>query len=228
MTGPVPVRPAATVLVLRDKRSVLMGQRGADAAFLPSKFVFPGGAIEVGDAEVPLAAPLGEPHRSRLSLGSDPAEAQALPAAAIRELYEETGLVIGAASDWPDAPKGWDGFAATGHRPSAANMSFVFRAVTPEGRPRRFDARFFLIDAADVASDLDDFSQAEDELSHLQWVPLKDARRFDLPFITEVVLAELVAALDKGGWPDDVPFFRNDDERHLVTRLGGRSPLEER
>ena len=82
------------------------------------------------------------------------------------------------------------------------------------------------MDADQLVTDPDDFSDAEDELSHLHWVPLQDARTLDLPFITEVVLAELAANLQNGGPPVTVPFFRNDDEAHLVTRLGGRSPLE--
>ncbi len=55
------IRHAATVIVLRDRASdphVLMGQRGAQAAFMPNKFVFPGGALDAADADVPLAAPL--------------------------------------------------------------------------------------------------------------------------------------------------------------------------
>jgi hypothetical protein len=63
-------------------------------------------------------------------------------------------------------------------------------------------------------------------LSGLRWVRLAEARALDLPFITEVVLAEIAAGLDRPGPPAHVPFFRNDDERHLVTRLGGRSPLD--
>ena len=54
------IRNAATVMVLRDRTTdphVLMGQRGAKAAFMPSKFVFPGGAVDAADADVPLSAP---------------------------------------------------------------------------------------------------------------------------------------------------------------------------
>lgn len=221
-----PIRPAATTIVLRDRDtqpSVLMGQRGATAAFMPSKFVFPGGAMDPGDGAIPLAAALPEPCASRLAEEAIADEARALPATAIRELFEETGLICGTPGHWPDPPPDWQGFAATGHRPTAAPLTLVFRAVTPPGRPRRFDARFFVIAAEAIANDLDDFSNAEDELSHLQWIPLTEARSFDLPFITEVVLAEIAAHLP--GLPDEVPFFRNDDERHLVTRLAGRSPL---
>jgi len=100
-------------------------------------------------------------------------------------------------------------------------------ARAPRGlRPRRFDARFFLADAASLASDPDDFARACDELSHLQWIPLDEVRRFNLPFITEVVLAEVAAMLRAGRRvPESVPFFRNREEESLFLRLGGESPL---
>ncbi|MEX5727153.1 8-oxo-dGTP pyrophosphatase MutT (NUDIX family) [Rhodovulum iodosum] len=218
-----PIRDAATVIVLRDaaaRPAVLMGQRGATAAFMPNKFVFPGGAVDAADAGVPMACPIGSACAARLAAECDPARGPALVAAAIRELWEETGLILGTPGPWPDAaPPGWRGFASSGHLPSAEGFHFVFRAITPPGRPRRFDARFFLVEAGAVSGDLDDFSAAEDELSHLQWVPLAEARRFDLPFITEVVLAEVAGLLKSGLPPASVPFFRNRTERSEFLRL---------
>ncbi|SMX37268.1 NUDIX hydrolase [Octadecabacter ascidiaceicola] len=222
------IRDAATVIVVRDRTttpSILMGQRGASAAFMPSKYVFPGGAVDAGDDNIALGADLSALDAERLSQDSTRA-APALATAAIRELWEETGQILGTPSVWDDAPVDWRGFAQRGHRPNASGLNFMFRAVTPQGNPRRFDARFFMVDADHLITDPDDFSEAEDELSHLHWVPLKDARMLDLPFITEVVLAELSAVLQNGAPPASVPFFRNDDEAHLVTRLGGRSPLD--
>lgn len=222
------IRNAATVITLRDRMGdphVLMGQRGAQAAFMPNKFVFPGGAVDAADAEVPLARALPAICAERLLEDSKEDLAHALAAAAIRELWEETGLILGQPGDWPDeVPADWEGFAARGHVPVAHPLQFVFRAITPPGRPRRFDARFFLVDAGDIAGDLDDFSEACDELSHLQWVPLRDARKFDLPFITEVVLAEVAARADDPAPPESVPFFRNDDEESLFLRLNGTQP----
>jgi len=218
------VRDAATVIVLRDRDvnpHILMGQRGAKAVFMPNKFVFPGGALDAADADIPLATPLQAPNDTRLRDDSPQHLGPALAAAAIRELYEETGQVLGTPGDWPDAPPDWHGFAATGHRPHAAPLQFVFRALTPPGRPRRFDARFFLVDTDDLASDPDDFSQASDELSHLQWVALDQARSFDMPFITEVVLAEIHARVTDRAAPDSVPYFKNSDEESLFLRLRG-------
>ncbi len=221
------IRDAATVILIRDRLtnpSVLMGQRGAAAAFMPNKFVFPGGAVDAGDGSIKLTAPITEPCNTRLSKESDQGLLSALPVAAIRELWEETGLVLGAPGAWPDAPSDWTTFAQTGHRPSAKGLKFVFRALTPPGRPRRFDARFFLADAAEVSNDLDDFSAASDELSHLQWIALDQVRGFDLPFITKVVIAEIRSRLDHISAPPTVPFFKNNDEESLFVQIG--DPLD--
>lgn len=207
------IRDAATVIVVRDAATdpaVLMGQRGRTAAFMPSKYVFPGGAVDPGDATVPLGAAINPTCHGRLDRPDQPAP-RALAAAAIRELWEETGQIAGTPAPWPDAPRGWRGFAATGHRPDASALSYAFRAITPPGRPRRFDARFFLMPAERLASDPDDFTRAEDELGHLHWVPLDRARSLDLPFITAVVLGEVEGLLPDLAAPPRVPFFVNDD-----------------
>lgn len=220
LTDKSALRDAATVIVLRDadtRPRVLMGQRGKDAAFLPSKFVFPGGAVDAVDRSIPLAAPPRQGCAAALARDSDLGP-DSLIAAATRELWEETGLLIGT----PDpraarmtAPQGWRGYVGTGHLPDGADAQFVFRAITPPGRPRRFDARFFLIAAEALRNDPDDFSRAEDELGHLQWVALDAVRGYDMPFITEVVLAEIAARIE-GRAPPGVPFY---DNRTDVSRF---------
>ena len=217
------IRNAATIIMLRDTETrprVLMGQRGKGAAFMPSKFVFPGGAVDAVDAEIPLAQDPPADCATRLARASDLPVA-ALLAAATRELWEETGLLLGrrdARAGQITAPRGWRGYLATGHLPDGAALRFVFRAITPPGRTRRFDARFFMADAGALANDPDDFARAEDELSHLQWVPLDQVRAFDMPFITEVVLAEIGAILNGSSQPG-VPFFNNLDAISRFERL---------
>lgn len=207
-----PPRAAASVILLRrdgDSVSVLMGQRGAAAVFMPSKYVFPGGGLDQDDGADGLAEGLGAVCAGRIG-----ALAQPLAAAALRELWEETGLAIGCAG--AGAAEGpWAGYGGGGFVPTAGALRYFFRAITPPGRTRRFDARFFVADAARLTGDPDDFSRASDELSHLHWVPLAEARRLNLPFITEVVLAEVahyLAPLTPGAplpAPDSVPFFDN-------------------
>ena len=187
-----------------------MGQRGSKAAFMPNKFVFPGGAVDTADSAIRLAQPLTDRCHANLQQDSTGPAPETLAVAAIRELWEETGLMLGALEAWPDAPEDWADFAKAGFRPSAANMYFFFRAITPPGAPRRFDARFFLVNA----------DQLSDELSHLQWVCLDKVRSLNLPFITSVVLGELVGMTEIGA-PNSVPFFKNQDEESLFLRLQG-------
>ena len=69
------VRNAATVILVRedgDEPRVLMGQRGKAAAFMPSKFVFPGGAIDPQDAEIAPGLPLRDDVMSKLAVRADP------------------------------------------------------------------------------------------------------------------------------------------------------------
>ncbi len=220
------LRHAATVVLWRQGPGggpeVLMGQRGEKAAFMPSKYVFPGGAVDPADTDVVLAADLPTGCAARLAVDASIA-AQTLAAAAIRELWEETGLALGIPGTWnaPPADKDhdWASFAARGLRPAAGAMEFIFRAITPPGRPRRFDARFFLVPATQIAGDIDDFSAASDELSHLHWIDLAQTRSLDLPFITEVVLAEVAAVLRTGLPPEGVPFFDNSSTRPQFRRL---------
>ncbi len=228
------IRDAATILLIRDAATaprVLMGKRGARAAFLPGKFVFPGGAVDPGDRLVPLAETGAEPCLSRLAENPRPGAPEGLPqallVAAIRELWEETGQILGSRAPWPGpVPPDWQAFAGRGYLPSPEGLAFICRAITPPGRPRRFDARFFVADAARLATDPDDFSAASDELSDLQWIGFDDLGNFDLPFITQVALAEIKARLPDLSAPPQVPFFRNDDEESLFLQLGGKSPLE--
>lgn len=192
---------------------VLMGMRGAKAAFMPSKFVFPGGAVDPEDADVELSGRLAPKCHQRLTAeqkGDQGANPDAIAAAALRELAEETGLLIGKPGKCP-----WPGYTEAGLSPDASALTYLFRAITPPGRPRRFDAHFFVADAAAITGNPDDFSRACDELSHLHWVPLDQARQLDLPFITEVVLAELAQLTHELGddmaiqSPATVPFFDN-------------------
>jgi 8-oxo-dGTP pyrophosphatase MutT (NUDIX family) len=216
------IRDASTVILWREGGTgpeVLMGQRGSAAAFMPDKFVFPGGAIDPEDAAIPLAAQPDSTCLRRLAMEAPAATVPALLVGAVREVWEETGLVLGQPGNWAPPHDDWEGFAATGHVPSAEGFSYVFRAVTPPGRTRRFDARFFLVPAAVVRGDPDDFSGACDELRHLQWIPLARVRDFDLPFITTVVLAELGPLIASGRAPASVPFVRNDDVISGITRL---------
>ncbi len=198
-----PIRSAATVILHRagpQGPEVLMGMRGAQAAFMPSKYVFPGGAVDAADNDL-ASAPgwIGAQCQERLDLlPTHEVSARALVAAAVREMAEETGLIL-----TPGTPP---------------TFRFMFRAITPPGRSRRFDARFFLAPVTAARGDHAGFSLASGELSHLHWIALTKARGLDLPFITEVVLAEVAALLADEPQPG-VPFFDNSGPVPTFRRL---------
>jgi 8-oxo-dGTP pyrophosphatase MutT (NUDIX family) len=130
-----------------------------------------------------------------------PGFARAIALAAIRETFEETGLALGV-SDYgapSDAPPGvWSRFAATGVYPALDEVDFLARAITPPGRPRRFDARFLIIDARFIAKRVEGVIHPDAELVDMVWTPLDKARELDLPIITRLALDDLAAALNSG------------------------------
>ena len=159
---------------------------------MPGRHVFPGGAVDEADGEVPMSGALRTVCSSRLSGGQHPANAYA--AAAVRELWEETGLKYARPGSF-EAPDGWEPFAAEQLVPNLDGMTLVFRATTPPGRARRFDARFFLADAKGLAGHDDDFSGASGELSDLVWQPIAKLDELNLAAVTQAALRAALVQL---------------------------------
>ncbi len=209
---------AATILLVRDGASgleVFMVQRHHKIDFATGAMVFPGGKIEAGDSDARL--------RARCT-GADAlaADALAVRVGAIRETFEEAGLLIGkpAQTAAPPRAKAWQEFYAHGFRPALTRLTFFARAITPPGRPRRFDTRFFCVPADAVVHKI---AIADGELSDLEWHSIAQARSLELPNITRVVLEDLgeritAGALGKSDLP--VPFYHRragNFHRDLIT-----------
>jgi 8-oxo-dGTP pyrophosphatase MutT (NUDIX family) len=195
------VRPRdSATLILIDRAhevpKVLLGRRHERHRFLPGKFVFPGGRIEPSDKLMAASAALHDRHLARLMLRTKRpslAKAASFALAAVRETYEETGLMIGvpSADPVPVLPGVWEAFAKAGILPDLSQIHFIARAITPPKRPLRFDSRFFAADVATIARREDGFVGPDKELVELVWLPLNEARKLDMPGITAVVLEEL-------------------------------------
>ena len=216
---PLKPKDAATLIVL-DRSGpaprVLMGKRHEKHRFMPGKFVFPGGRLDAGDRHI---APVQgfDPsietkllHRMRGR--SSPRKARALGLAAIRELYEETGLLVGEKVDaLPQTKdKSWHDFLQHGVAPSLGGFMLIARAITPPRRPRRFDARFFAVDADHIAERAAFTEDDASELLEINWLTLAEARAIDIPNITRIVLDHLehrLAARDPFAHDHKVPFY---------------------
>lgn len=190
-SGAVRPRDAASLVLVRTDpgtgiRSVLMGRRLKRASFIPDMFVFPGGRVDAEDARIAPARALPDETLARLHLAGQAKRAQALANAAIRETFEETGLVIGVATPLVTSGRhhGWQEFAKSGHAPDHAPLQFLGRAITPPESPKRFHARFFVADGACASGTLG----GSGELIELDWYPLETALRLPIIDVTEFML----------------------------------------
>jgi 8-oxo-dGTP pyrophosphatase MutT (NUDIX family) len=220
-------KDAATLILIDHSgpiSKVLLGKRHHGHKFMPGKYVFPGGGVEPADHHMPTAQPLDRHAEQRLMRAvkrPSPVKSRALALAAIRETYEETGLLLGApTNDTSGTAAGpWAAFTRAQILPDLAAVHFVARAITPPRRPKRFDTRFFAADAGTIARRIDGMIGPEAELVELVWMPIAQARQLDMPAITAVVLEELEMRIAAGlGHDLPVPFYRML-HRHFVREL---------
>ncbi len=222
-------RDAATLIIVdttSGEPRILLGRRRLDMVFMPGRYVFPGGRVDPADRIVPVAEDLSGDEKAKLlvSMKGTPSEirARALALAAVRETFEEAGLIIGrpTTAKAPEKAPDWAGFFELGFEPSLSQLTFFARAITPPGRPRRFDTRFFCVPAEAIAHRIEIKSG---ELSDLEWHSLASARSLELPNITRVILEDLgeriaANALHAPGVP--VPFYHRHQgsfRRDLIT-----------
>src|SRR5580704_13984168 len=198
-----PVRPrdAASLIVLRGAGrdlELLAGRRPLHLRFMPGVYVFPGGAIDAQDRG-PWTV---ETHTNALTPRLAPSAR-----AALRETWEETGVLIGRPQAAPRA-------VAPPHQPiekayaehglvaAFDRLAYVGRAITPSRVFRRFNTRFFLCDGGDAVGE----PRANDEFEDVGWHPV--GRRALEPFrdVTRFMLERAIAMRD-GTAPPDAPLF---------------------
>ena len=198
-------RDAASLLLIDrsgSKPRILMGRRHASLAFMPGKFVFPGGRADPIDGTIGATAELNRNDVAKLLVGmgarASLRRARALGLCAIRETFEETGLRIGQAASKPVTPPAhadWSAFFDNGMIPALSSLRYFARAITPPGNIRRFDARFFIA-FRDHIPELDGQALAPSgELEDLDWVSIDRIDKLDVARITKTILEEACALL---------------------------------
>ena len=219
-TGPVRPRDAATLIVVRPGNRgpvCLMGRRHADSAFMPGWFVFPGGAVEDADRTARSASQLDLTHLAAMGVGGKARAAAALAVAAVRETYEEAGVMIAAPGDVGDAPGGtFDEMRRCAVAPALGRLVYLGRAITPASMPIRFHARFFLTRLESGSIDL----AGDGELHDLAWIPLTDMASIPTIDITRF-MAEYAGEIIKRT-PDSLPgrpVFSSRGHRRLIRYL---------
>lgn len=191
---------AGLVLIRAPKRGepeILIGRRPAKMGFLPGIHVVPGGRVDPDDNVL-------DTHADALHPGIRHALATPRPAAflhaALRETFEETGLLVGRAGQLPagiaTGTPLWQAYRDAGIAPDLGAFDYLCRAITPVGSKRRFNTRFFLADGADVAGELGGSGELED----LGWRPIGALSGLNIVDVTQYVLETAIRR-----WRDQIP-----------------------
>jgi 8-oxo-dGTP pyrophosphatase MutT (NUDIX family) len=232
-----PARPAATVAVLRDSErgpEVFLVKRNAKTVFFPHAHVFPGGRVDEEDAEVNVVG--GAVDRERMGCEN----AVAYQAAAIRETYEEAGILL-AEGEGTDALRHALHERKEGLGEMASRLGWVLNAenlvywswwVTPDVESRRYSARFFVAGIRDGQNAKHDAIETVDS----EWITPRDAlKKFERGEIflappTHFTLVELQgystvkAVLEAGrvrATPAIMPLLRPQENGSLEVLLPG-------
>lgn len=190
-----PVRLAATVILARPKFEIYLARRSRGSAFAPNAFVFPGGTIGEQDASGAAQrrtlglepARIAHEFRAAISpdlLSTEPPiamdDARALLVAALRELFEEAGVLLARTADRHPIDRGWlemdreralvrDGALAFStllerHEwyADAQALTLFSHWITPPSEPRRYNTHFFFAAAAENQAAMADAFETHD------------------------------------------------------------------
>jgi 8-oxo-dGTP pyrophosphatase MutT (NUDIX family) len=207
--GTPAVRPksAATVMIIRrdgPKPRVLMGRRHGGHSFRPDRWVFPGGRIDRADHRAPFATDLRPEVQATFDAYLKPGRGRALALAAIRETWEEAGLLLAKTAPPRPAAGPWRPFVEQGALPDLEALDVIARAITPPMVGKRFDTWFLLADAERLVS----LERQGDcgELDEIAWVDFDEAQALPLPSVTRMMIKEAVARMADPARPK--PFMR--------------------
>jgi 8-oxo-dGTP pyrophosphatase MutT (NUDIX family) len=229
-----PVDAAGLVLIRQGaaEPEVLLGRRHRRAGFLPDIYVFPGGRVDPGDA-LPsgFAEPVHPAVLDQLRRGSHGRPPAAFARAAIRETFEETGLLLAAPGGHPavTAAAGavWQAFAAQETAPGFAALDFVCRAITPTVSRRRYNTRFFLADGSLATG----APAGNGELEDLRWWPLAALPGLEIVDVTQFVLSEALRRwrqrLPVGREPGRLFCYHREVARWRIGAAGPWQPAPE-
>jgi 8-oxo-dGTP pyrophosphatase MutT (NUDIX family) len=215
MTKPVRPKDSGSVLVVRqgdEGLEVLMGRRGTSAVF-GGFWVFPGGKVDRADRQPQPAHDLDPAVLAHLS--QDARRARAFAMAAVRETFEETGLMIAAPGYFePGDHPSWQAFQAHAMAPRLDRLHYLGHAVTPTHARHRFNARFFVAWAEQTHGILG----GSGELVDLAWRPIRSCLERPLIDVTRFMLGALLRQAAAGfETPHSFPRFGYRNHQRLVS-----------
>ncbi|MGL4488878.1 MAG: NUDIX hydrolase [Rhizobiaceae bacterium] len=177
----------------------LFGRRHASHIFMPNRYVFPGGRVDLGDCKVLSSLSLSSADREvmdrHLNAKHSSKGADAIALCAVREAWEETGHLIAKPDAFKSSHNQWQAFVQNKMAPDLSSLRLLARAITPASYPRRYDAWFFMTFRSSIALSVE-VCGPDSELDHQIWASEAETRSFDLPSITRAILREAVLRLE--------------------------------
>jgi 8-oxo-dGTP pyrophosphatase MutT (NUDIX family) len=214
-TTPVKPRDAASLVIHRKHRGqheVLMGRRGSKARFKPGVYVFPGGGLERSDYHARPLRQLDPAIVPQLAVASSPRKADALAMAAVREAFEEAGLLFGSPGQIGSvAHASWREFQRREVTPDLSELEFLGRAITPSFQPMRFHARFFSVAFERLTGEL----AGDGELEDLRWIGIDEVHGLKMMIVQEMIMQTLKQRLNGLNAPPQRLFF-NWGKRNII------------
>jgi 8-oxo-dGTP pyrophosphatase MutT (NUDIX family) len=193
-------RDAASLILLRGKGrdlEVLAGRRPMHVKFMPGVHVFPGGAIDPPDRTAWSLETGSEALGARLARGAR---------AALRETWEEVGVLVGRPASWHSPPPASRqierAYREHGLVAALELLTYVGRAITPSHSRRRFNTRFFLSDGGNVFGE----PASTEELEDVRWYPVGRHPLESFRDVTRFMLARAIA-LRGGTAKGEPPLF---------------------
>jgi 8-oxo-dGTP pyrophosphatase MutT (NUDIX family) len=198
-----PVRPRdAASLIMIDRSEAeprfLLGKRHQSHKFMPGKYVFPGGKTDACDFRIMPGRDIDADCLRRLHAGlgrrGSETRARALALSAVREAFEEAGILVGLNASFASIHPEWQPFADRGLAPDLQPLRYVARAVTPPQFPRRYDTRFFAM-FRDLAVETEISQHEDNEMLDFSYVTHAQSADMNLPGITRLILQAVVDRL---------------------------------
>ena len=224
-------KDAASLLVFDldepENPRVLMGRRHPNQAFIPDKLVFPGGRVSPSDSRTLVDDRLSQVDETHILFDmkgrASKARAQGLAMAAIRETFEETGILVGKNCEAITRTRSneWCDFFAAAVKPALSRLTFFARAITPPRRTRRYDTRFFLTTKSEIVKTL---GNGDGEFTETHWMPVKQAEKHDIHPMSRSILDDAMACVNVNTGkirPGKIPYYYMQNgvfQRQLINR----------
>jgi len=188
-------------------------------------YVFPGGRMDRGDSYASYTGTLSARTDHILAAAYPPRQARAIILTAIRETYEETGLMIGREATQTRNPKheSWQAFYDAGLSADISGIEVIGRAITPPRRHKRFDTWFF---EKEVSEEIISAAHDSMELEDVRWMTFDEIADRPMHMATTSMLDVMKEHLARDNPAPEILYMRNERSGYKVGLFPPKEKVE--